>query len=185
MPDDEVGATLIEQVAALSAYARRLAGSAADADDLLQDTMLRCWSARASFTPRTDPTAWGRTIMRNRFLTNRRRARFQADLPESAIDLLLSVAENQENVVGLRDVGWALTELVPEQREAVLLAGEGVSTLDAADRLGIPGETFKSRMARGRTRLWLLNDGQGTHCSQIARRPFAPALSSPDPNAIG
>lgn len=123
--------------------------------------------------------------MRNRFLTNRRRARFQADLPEGATDLLLSVAKNQENVVGLRDIGWAPIELAPDQHEVVLLAGEGVSTLDAADRLGIPGETFKSRVTRGRTRMRLLTDEQGTHCSQIARRPFAPALSSPDPNAIG
>ena len=151
--DDEFGAELIEQVATFSAYARRLTGSAADADDLLQDTMLRCWTARASFTPGTSLTAWGRTVMRNSFLNGRRRARFQADMPEDAIDRLLSVAENQENVVDLRDVGWALTELAPEQREAVMLAGEGVSTRDAADRLGIPAGTFTSRVARGRARL--------------------------------
>lgn len=152
---------MIEQVATLSAYARRLAGSAADADDLLQDTMLRCWTARASFTPGTSLTAWARTVMRNSFLTGRRRARFQADMPEDALDRLLSVAENQENVVDLRDVGWALTELAPEQREAVVLAGEGVSIEDAAGRLGIPEGTFKSRVARGRTRLRLLTEEQG------------------------
>lgn len=158
MPDDEFGAELIEQAATLSAYARRLTGSGADADDLLQDTMLRCWTARASFKPGTSLTAWGRTIMRNRFLTGRRRARFQADMPEDALDRLLSVAENQENVVDLRDVGWALTELAPEQREAVLLAGEGVSTRDAAERLGIAGGTFTSRVARGRARLRQLTE---------------------------
>src|SRR3546814_7280506 len=46
--DDNFGAGLIEQAASLSAYARRLTGGAgADADDLLQDTMLRCWAARS------------------------------------------------------------------------------------------------------------------------------------------
>ncbi|MFD2429496.1 sigma factor [Sphingobium scionense] len=49
MPDDHFGAALIEQTTALSAYARRLTAGGADADDLLQDTLLRCWSARASF----------------------------------------------------------------------------------------------------------------------------------------
>ena len=34
MPDDEFGAALLEQAAALSAYARRLTGGGADADDL-------------------------------------------------------------------------------------------------------------------------------------------------------
>ncbi len=179
MPDDEFGAELIEQVVTLRAYARRLAGSAADADDLLQDTMLRCWTARASFTPGTSLIAWGRTIMRNRFLTGRRRARFQADMPGDAIDRMLSVTENQENVVDLRDVGWALTELAPDQREAVLLAGEGVSMGDAADRLGIPEGTFKSRVARGRTRLRLLTEEPGTPL--FSDRP---TLEQPTPDRV-
>jgi RNA polymerase sigma-70 factor (ECF subfamily) len=161
-PEDEFGTALIEQVATLGVYARRLAGAGADADDLLQDTMLRCWTARASLTPGTSLIAWGRTIMRNRFLTGKRRARFQADMPDGAIDRLLNVAESQGHAVDLRDVGWALTELAPEQREAVLLAGQGVEFKVAASQLGIPEGTFRSRVARGRTRLRLLIEERGT-----------------------
>ena len=73
-------------VESLSAYARRLTGGGADADDLLQDTMLRCWTARASFAAGTSLAAWTRTVMKNCFLTGRRRARFHADLPEDARD---------------------------------------------------------------------------------------------------
>ena len=47
--DDDFEALLIEQTAALTAYACRLRGGGADADDLLQDTLLRCWMARHSF----------------------------------------------------------------------------------------------------------------------------------------
>ena len=86
MPDNAFGAALIEQAAARSAYARRLTGGGADADDLLQDTMLRCWTARASFAAGTSLAAWTRTVMKNCFLTGRRRARFHADLPEDARD---------------------------------------------------------------------------------------------------
>ena len=75
MPDNAFGAALIEQAASLSAYARRLTGGGADADDLLQDTMLRCWTARASFAAGTSLAAWTRTVMKNCFLTGRRRAR--------------------------------------------------------------------------------------------------------------
>src|SRR3546814_1171653 len=79
--EDNFGAGLIEQAASLSAYARRLTGGAgADADDLLQDTMLRCWAARRSFVPGTNLGAWMRTVMRNSFLSGRRRARFHANL---------------------------------------------------------------------------------------------------------
>lgn len=103
MPDDAFGAALIEQAAALSAYARRLTGGGADADDLLQDTMLRCWTARASFAAGTSLAAWARTVMKNSFLTGRRRARFHADLPEEARDRMLRVDETQSLAVWLRD----------------------------------------------------------------------------------
>ncbi|MFD1960735.1 RNA polymerase sigma factor, partial [Novosphingobium panipatense] len=113
MPDDAFGAALIEQAAALSAYARRLTGGGADADDLLQDTMLRCWTARASFAAGTSLAAWARTVMKNSFLTGRRRARFHADLPEEARDRMLRVDETQSLAVWLRDTDWALSELPP------------------------------------------------------------------------
>lgn len=162
MPDDDFGAALIAQAAALSAYARRLTGGGADADDLLQDTMLRCWAARASFAAGTSLAAWARTIMKNSFLTGRRRARFHDDLPEDARDRMLNVGETQSLAIWLRDTDWALSELPPHQREAVLLASQGVSVEDGAAQLGIATGTFKSRVARGRTRLRALIDERST-----------------------
>lgn len=163
MFDDDFGAGLIEQAAPLSAYARRLTGGAgADADDLLQDTMLRCWAARSSFVPDTNIRAWMRTVMRNSFLSGRRRARFQADLPEEAFDRQLGVAGAQGAAVDLRDVDWALGELIPEQRAAILLAAEGLSIEEAAARLAIPAGTFKSRLWRGRLRLKRLMEHRDT-----------------------
>lgn len=77
--DDDFGAGLVNQARLLRAYARRLTGGGADADDLLQETMLRCWTGRASFMPGSNLGAWSRTVMRNSFLAGRRRARFQAE----------------------------------------------------------------------------------------------------------
>lgn len=162
MPDDAFGAALLEQSAALSAYARRLTGGGADADDLLQDTMLRCWTARASFAAGTSLAAWARTVMKNSFLTGRRRARFHADLPEDARDRMLKVDETQSLAIWLRDTDWALSELPTHQREAVLLASQGVSIEDGAAQLGIATGTFKSRIARGRTRLRALIEERST-----------------------
>jgi RNA polymerase sigma factor (sigma-70 family) len=162
MPDNAFGAALIEQAASLSAYARRLTGGGADADDLLQDTMLRCWTARASFAAGTSLAAWTRTVMKNCFLTGRRRARFHADLPEDARDRMLKVDETQSLAIWLRDTDWALSELPTHQREAVLLASQGVSIVDGAAQLGIAAGTFKSRIARGRTRLRALIEERAT-----------------------
>ncbi|BBE00571.1 MULTISPECIES: RNA polymerase sigma factor [Sphingobium] len=161
--DDNFGAGLIEQAASLSAYARRLTGSGgADADDLLQETMLRCWVARRSFVPDTNLGAWMRTVMRNSFLSGRRRAPFHADLPEDAFDRLLGVAGGQGAAVDLRDVNWALGELIPDQRAAILLAAEGLSIEEAAASLAIPAGTFKSRLWRGRLRLKRLIEHRDT-----------------------
>ncbi|MBB4619658.1 sigma-70 family RNA polymerase sigma factor [Sphingomonas abaci] len=182
MPDDHFGAALIEQSAALSAYARRLTGGGADADDLLQDTMLRCWSARASFTAGTSLIAWTRTVMKNSFLTGRRRARFHADLPDEARDRMLKVDETQSLAIWLRDTDWALSELPPDQREAVLLASQGVSIEEAAMRLGVATGTVKSRVARGRARLRaLIEEGSTPLLAERTGGKDKPSLMSDRP----
>lgn len=96
--------------------------------------------------------------MRNSFLSGRRRARFETDLPEEVRDRILSVPGSQEASVVLNDVQWALSELVMEQREAVLLVSQGVSFEEGAARLSIPINTFKSRVSRGRLRLRQLTE---------------------------
>ena len=149
---------LAQQAIMLRAYARRLTRGGADADDLLQDTMLRCWIARDRFQLDTNMAAWARTVMRNAFLSDRRRDRFRADLPEDAFDRLVSVAPNQDDVVALSDLVWALGELTHDQRAAVLLAGEGISIEESALRLSVPEGTIKSRVFRGRERLRKLTD---------------------------
>ena len=153
LSDASFATALANQAAALAFYARRLTGQHADAEDLLQDTMLRCWTARQRFEAGTSIGAWARTVMRNSFLSGRRRARFQADLPEDALDRLFGVAETQSHAVELQDVTRAIGELTGDQRDAVLLASEGMTIEEAAAMLAIPEGTYKSRVARGRERL--------------------------------
>jgi RNA polymerase sigma-70 factor (ECF subfamily) len=144
---------MTERNVSLSAYARRLTGNAPDADDLVQETMLRCWRARHGLRPGSNLRAWARVVMRNSFLSGRRRARFQVDLPDDALDRMMAVSESQSEAVDLRDAYWALGELVAEQRDAVMLASKGMSIDEAAHLLDIPSGTYKSRVARGRIRL--------------------------------
>jgi RNA polymerase sigma-70 factor (ECF subfamily) len=122
-------------------------------------------------------SAWSRTVMRNGFLSERRRARFEADLPEDVRDKMLSVSGSQESSVALNDVQWALSELVVEQREAVLLASQGISPEEGALRLSIPIGTFKSRVARGRLRLRQLTDNRDTPL--VPAKAVTPERSAP------
>jgi len=154
----DFAALLAEQNRALIKYARYLASNSADADDLLQDTLLRCWSAQHMFQPGTSIGAWARTVMKNRFISGTRKDRSSVDVADEILDGLLSVPPSQEATVMLKDVHRALDELVPEHRHAVLLAAEGFSMEEAAGKLGISAGAFKSRLMRGRMRLRILNN---------------------------
>lgn len=166
--DEKFGGMLTAEAARLRRYAARLARADADADDLLQDTMLRCWAARRSFRPGTHLGAWSRTVMRNAFLSGRRRARFHADLPEGALDRMLSVDATQGEAVDLRDVDWAMGKLTPEHRAVVQLASQGLPIEQAAALLSIPPGTFKSRTSRARVRLRSLTE------NRVATKPVRP-----------
>ena len=92
----------------LGSYARRLTGNAADADDLAQETMLRCWAARHRFQPDSNFGAWSRMVMRNTFLSSHRRDRFHADLPDEAFDRMPGAGGGQDLAVDVSDIDWAL-----------------------------------------------------------------------------
>lgn len=156
--DTDFAVLLATQNRALIKYARNLSSNSADADDLLQDTLLRCWSAQHTFQRGTSIGAWTRTVMKNSFISGTRKQRSSVDVADEILDGLLSVPPSQETAVMLKDAHWALNELIPEHRHAVLLAAEGFSMEEAAGKLGISAGAFKSRLMRGRMRLRILDD---------------------------
>lgn len=173
--DAKFAKMLSSEAGRLAGYARRLAGNAADADDLFQETMLRCWAARRSFRHDTNFVGWTRAVMRNSFFTERRRARFRADLPDAAIERMLNVAPNQSEGVELHDVDRAMTELTPDHRAAVLLASQGFSVEEAAASLSIHPNTFKSRVWRARARLKSLIEDRDTSLGSTPPTKAGPA----------
>lgn len=66
----------------LQRYARSLPQNADVADDLVQETLLHAWKAEAQFAPDTGLSAWTFAILRNLFLTARRRDRFHGAYDE-------------------------------------------------------------------------------------------------------
>lgn len=88
----------------LKAYARSLTRGAEGADDLVQDTLVRAWAARAGFAEGTNLRAWTFTILRNLFLNQRRRARFEGEYDELAAEKRLARPEVQSIVVEVTDV---------------------------------------------------------------------------------
>ncbi|WP_066779662.1 RNA polymerase sigma factor [Sphingomonas sp. CCH5-D11] len=151
--DDVFGAAILDRSGPLRRYAHRLTANAVDADDLLQDTMLRCWRARASFAWGSNLTAWMRRIMRNSFLSERRRGRFVTELHPEASESVTAVIIDQERVCELDDVAKTMTTMPAEHRDILLLAAEGMSMDDVMKRLDVPEGTAKSRLSRARRQL--------------------------------
>lgn len=159
LDDGAFKAQLAALIPHLRAYGRSLSGNRDVADDLVQDTMLKAWAARGRFAAGTNMRAWTFIILRNSFLSQRRRARFTTEWDDVVADRILSMPAGQGDQLHLADVQRALMQLPESQREALILVGAGgFSYEEAAEICGVALGTIKSRVARGRSALQALID---------------------------
>ncbi len=154
LPDAEFKAQLGEVIPHLRAFGRSLSGNPDTADDLVQETLLKAWAARARFQAGTNMRAWTFIILRNIFLSQMRRSKFKGEWDDHTADKLLSAPASQDRHVELGDMQRALLQLPEPQREALILVGAGgFAYEEAAEICGCAVGTIKSRVARGRTAL--------------------------------
>lgn len=131
------------------------------AEDLVQDALVKALGARDSFQLGTNMGAWVCFIARNVFFTQKRRSWRWQQMPtvrdksgEEVEDIdFIQVAPNQHNKLELDDLLEAIGYLPADQREAILLIGEGLSYDEVAGELGVTEGTVKSRVSRGRVAL--------------------------------
>jgi len=146
---------LIEELPGLKRFAHKLSSSEADADDLLQTTVVKALEKKDQFQEGTDLFKWGSKIMYNTFVSGyRRKAKFETQYdPEPYIEKQ-SVAPVQEEAAQLRQVGEAMSLLAEEHREVlVLVCVKGMKYREVADALDIPVGTVRSRLSRAREQL--------------------------------
>lgn len=154
LSDDDFRDQLGEVIPHLRAFGRSLSGNRDTADDLVQETLLKAWAARARFHAGTSMRAWTFTILRNLFLSQMRRARFKGEWDDLTAERSLAAPASQDGSVDLSDLQRALMMLPQNQREALILVGAGgFAYEEAADICGVAVGTIKSRVARGRVAL--------------------------------
>jgi RNA polymerase sigma-70 factor (ECF subfamily) len=153
MTEPAISDQLYRHVAGLRRYAFALTGGQQEAEDLVQDTLLRALGALRSFRSGGNLRAWLFSIMHNAFISGvRRRTPWLVELDEEA--LAAAEAPAQLIKLELRDVLGALGRLPEPQRAALsLIALEDFSYEEAARVLDIPVGTLMSRLARGRETL--------------------------------
>lgn len=146
---------IIGQLATLRRYARSLVRNGQDADDLVQDALVRAYEKRGTFRAGANLKGWLLSILHNTHVDRLRAARARAfghmDVLDEQSGVLPAV---QEDRVHLADVRRAFLSLPEEQRAALhLVAVEELSYQDAAAALQIPVGTLMSRISRARARL--------------------------------
>jgi RNA polymerase sigma-70 factor (ECF subfamily) len=153
-------ASLIELTPVLRAFAWSLSHDAAEADDLVQETLVKAWGHRDRFVADSNLRAWLFTILRNTFYTAlARRRREVSDVDGQWAARQVSPA-SQDWTISVEELRRSLRRLPPAHREAlVLVGGAGMTYQEAARVCGCAVGTIKSRVNRARARLMTLMEG--------------------------
>ena len=139
----------------LRRYARSLTRDEIQAEDLVQDTLVRAYERHGSFRSSGNLRGWLLSILHNTFIDGRRRHMAEVLRLEQAVAMTETAAPPpQESQVRLQQVQAAFLRLPHEQRAALhLVAIEGLPYQEAAAALKIPVGTLMSRLGRARAAL--------------------------------
>ncbi|MFN7702372.1 MAG: sigma-70 family RNA polymerase sigma factor [Deltaproteobacteria bacterium] len=141
----------------LIAAAIRLTGSRSEADDLVQEAVLRAWMFWHRFEPGTNGRAWMHRILLNTFINGYRKRRREREVL-AQVHAVESHARHGAGLVPrtpgetLSDEVHAALERLPEdfRRVIVLVDLEDRSYRDASVAMGCPIGTVMSRLHRAR-----------------------------------
>jgi RNA polymerase sigma-70 factor (ECF subfamily) len=147
----------------LWAVAVRTLGDREEAADALQDALVSAFRSAHTFQGRSAVTTWLHRIVVNACLDRARRSASRRtrpieETPPGAVEQAVGTGEAADVAVEQqevrRELAGLLAELPAEQRAALVLVDmEGYSVAEAAELLGVPVGTVKSRCARARAKL--------------------------------
>ncbi len=144
----------------LWAVALRTTSDPEDASDALQDALISAYRNASSFRGESAVTTWLHRVVVNACLDRMRRRKVRPTVPlpdEDGDTGYRGLADPRDDLDRLElrmEIDKARAALPVDQRAAVVLVDvEGLSVAEAAEVLGVPEGTIKSRCSRGRARL--------------------------------
>lgn len=136
----------------LKNYAFMLTRNVEDANDLVQETMLKAFSYRNKFLVGTNLKGWLYTIMKNSFINNyRRMIRRKTFIDTTDNNFLMDVPGNLTENMGessfvRTDIDAAINELPEDLKITFSLNIDGFKYHEIAEKLDIPMGTVKTRI---------------------------------------
>ena len=152
---DEIRAVILRELPRLRRFAFSLTGCKADADDLLQDVVVRV--LKVGLPAAADPVPWLLRVCKNLWIDEIRSRNVRlraADKIKLDTDVESDGEQLIHNRLNMERVMQAMATLSENQRVALsLVAVDGASYAEAADVLEVPIGTIMSRVARARENL--------------------------------
>jgi RNA polymerase sigma-70 factor (ECF subfamily) len=144
---------MLAAIPELRAFAVSLCRNVDQADDLVQETLLRGCAHISSFLPGSNMSAWLFTILRNLFYSECRKRRRTFEPVDEHVETLME-QPTQFARIEYAELCTALAKLPAEEREVlILIEASGFSYAEAAKICGCAEGTVKSRVRRARARL--------------------------------
>lgn len=143
----------------LKPFALRLTKDMEQANDLIQETVLKAFSNRDKFSEGTNLKAWLYTIMKNTFITNYQRMVRRKTFIDTTdnlhyINSTNNIARNDAyGAFAMEDITRAIDSLSDVYKEPFMMHFRGFKYYEIADKLEIPIGTVKNRIHIARKEL--------------------------------
>ncbi|ASB47791.1 MULTISPECIES: RNA polymerase sigma factor [Marinilabiliaceae] len=151
-------------------FALSLTANDEDAQDLLQETILKALTYRNQFTANTNFKAWVFTIMKNTFINNYRRNQKTKNTFDGGDDANRLAyrsnyaSETPEMVHSVTEMNRYIDQLEDEFRIPFKMHTDGYKYKEIAEQLDLPIGTVKSRIFFTRKKLQeMLKDREGSY----------------------
>ena len=159
MNASEFNYTITKAAKYLKPFAMRLTRDSDDANDLIQDTMLKAVTNQEKFSDGTNLKAWLYTIMKNTFITNYQKIVKRNTFIDTTdnlhyIDSQSQVSQNEGIYRFLsEDINKALKLVEEDISKPFMMYFRGFKYHEIADKLNIPIGTVKNRIHIARKEL--------------------------------
>lgn len=151
--------SLSQMTKTLKPFAIKLTKDSDDANDLLQETLMKAFKNKEKFAEGTNLKAWLYTIMKNTFITNYQRMVRRGTFIDTTDNLHFinsSSSQIENRAAGnfaLRDINKAIDKLDEAYRAPFMMYFRGFKYHEIAERLEIPIGTVKNRIHIARKQL--------------------------------
>lgn len=155
----EFSYTITQMAKSLQPFAMKLTKDSEEANDLLQETLLKAYTNREKFSEGTNLKAWLYTIMKNTFITNYQRMVRRGTFIDTTDNLHFinsSDTKIENRAYGdfaLKDINEAIDDLDDVYKTPFMMYFRGFKYHEIADRLEIPIGTVKNRIHIARKQL--------------------------------